>query len=151
MLRAIDVEPMPALTHEAAGFMQPHGPAADAIARHEFHLGMRCVDGPVAADFQPQPLYARLEVNLCRARAGVPGGQKPSGVFLHKGAVARAHEAFGIGHRYAAAAPARAAVHQRQRLAPRGKRTTGTRGSRRQGHDRKIVGDGNAWVHDGLC
>ena len=150
MLRAIDVEPMPALAHETAGFMQPHCPPADAIARHEFHLGMRCVDGPVAPDFQSQPVHAGLKIDLCRARAGVPGGQQPGGVFLHKGAVARAHEAFGIGRRCAAAAPAPTAVDQREWLAPGGKRATGTRGSQRQGHGCKIVGDGNARLPHGL-
>src|SRR5690606_21685051 len=88
--------------------------AAGAVTRDELDLGGLITGDHVAFDAQSQPLraLARLVVQrqLFRPRLRVPAGQQVSGVLEHIGAVARAHQRFGIGSRFAGVIAATAAA-----------------------------------------
>ena len=51
------------------------------------------------AHFQPQPPASGLEIQRGRSLAGRPGRLQVVGPLAHEGAVARAHQAFGVGRR----------------------------------------------------
>lgn len=119
---AVDIEPAPVAAYEAAALVQAHAPAVKAAAGHEFDLGViggGCIEGP---DAQPQPFNARFESKRGRAVGGFPGGKQVIGPPQHIGAIARAHQAFGVGRGrvFVVFDIAPAAVHVAERFLSRG-------------------------------
>lgn len=96
-LIAVHVKPVPLLPHKAAAFMQAHGTATLTKAGHKLDFGMIGIEHPVRTHFQPQPFCGRIEREVRGAGAGMPGGQQIVTATEHEGAVARAHQRFGVG------------------------------------------------------
>lgn len=99
---AIHIKPLSGFQYETAGFMHALRFAGFAKACSEFDYGVIGVGALVAVYGQAQPACAMrrvgwLQIQLLRARAGVPTGQQISGIRQGKGGIARAHQAFGIG------------------------------------------------------
>jgi len=96
---AIQVIPAYILTHESAAFMLTHGPACQSETRHKLDFSSVGTGQAMAFDLQPQPLNADIQFQRGRTSAGMPAGQQIRHIGPYKGAVARAHQAFGIGCR----------------------------------------------------
>ena len=71
---AIDIKPAPVTSLETAAFVQPHGSAGFAPARHELDFGLRGTERAVTAHLQPQPADGRIECEIGRHMRAVPGG-----------------------------------------------------------------------------
>jgi hypothetical protein len=93
-----------------------HGFAAHPKTRDEFDLGGVSASHSVLLDLKAQPFATCFEFELSRALAAVPSGQEIRYVALHKSAVARAHQAFGV-RRVLVDVVRTATVSQAQRLA----------------------------------
>ncbi|MPN48826.1 hypothetical protein SDC9_196438 [bioreactor metagenome] len=77
--------------------MQPHGPPRHAVTGDELHLGRVVARHACALNGQPQPLRTRIEIQRCRALAGMPSGQQIGRILQHERGIARTHERLGIG------------------------------------------------------
>jgi hypothetical protein len=95
---AVEVEPASVATHEAAGFVEAVGAAAEFASRNEFHGGVVGVLHVMAAHIEPEPAQVRrLGLDGRGAVLRGPGGEQVGGVAADEGAVAGAHEGFGVG------------------------------------------------------
>ena len=97
---AVHVVPTAAFTDEAASLVDAHGwprTLCRPITRHKLDLGMVGIDGAAVANLQPQPARAMVRPNIGWPVLGVPATLQVVGTAQNKGAVTRAHQAFGIG------------------------------------------------------
>ncbi len=94
---AVGVMPVFANPHEAAGFVQSMGPAADFVAGDEFHDGAGWVEVFVASDVKPQPFCLRFgrQIQFRRTEIGVPGGKQVGFPAQDESRIAGAHQRFG--------------------------------------------------------
>ena len=97
---AVHIVPTATFTDEAASLVDAHGrprTLCRPITRHKLDLGMVRIDGTAVANLQPQPARAMVRPNISWPVPGVPATLQVVGTAQNKGAVTRAHQAFGIG------------------------------------------------------